>query len=213
MTATLYSYWRSTAAYRIRIALNLKAVEYDVVSVNLAPNVKENRGDSYASRNPQQLVPYFEDDRVSLAQSMAILDYLEERYPEPKLLPEDAQRRGDIRAFSQHIACDVHPLNNVSVLTYLSNDLGIDDEARSAWYTHWVHRVFRSAESVIKQHNGPFVFGDTLTMADVLLVPQVYNAHRFYVAMDEFPNILAVEAHCLGLDAFDRARPENQPDA
>ncbi len=213
MTATLYSYWRSTAAYRVRIALNLKGIAYDVQSINLAPSVKENRGEAYADRNPQQLVPYFEDDQVSLAQSMAILEYLEERYPEPSLLPGDVQRRGDIRAFSQHIACDVHPLNNVSVLTYLSNDLGLDDDARSAWYTHWVHRVFHSAEAEIARHGGPFVFGDTLTMADVLLVPQVFNAHRFDVPMDHFPNILSVEAHCLSLDAFEKARPENQPDA
>ncbi|MEM8684096.1 MAG: maleylacetoacetate isomerase [Pseudomonadota bacterium] len=213
MSATLYSYWRSTAAYRIRVALNLKGVDYDLVSINLAPGVKENRGDDYATRNPQQLVPFFEDDRVSLAQSMAILEYLEERYPEPRLLPAGTQQRGEVRAFCQHIACDVHPLNNVSVLTYLSNDLGIDDDARSTWYAHWVHRVFRSAESEIARHGGAYVFGDTLTMADVLLVPQVYNAHRFDVPMSEFPNILAVEARCLALEAFDRARPEKQPDA
>ncbi len=213
MTATLYSYWRSTAAYRVRIALNLKGVAYDVHPVDLAPSVRENRGEQYAARNPQQLVPFFEDDRVSLGQSMAILEYLEERYPTPPLLPEDAQRRGDIRAFSQHIACDVHPLNNVSVLTYLSNQLDVDDDARSAWYTHWVHRVFRSAEAEIARHDGPFVFGESLTMADVLLVPQVFNAHRFGVPMEAFPHILAVESHCLGTDAFDKARPENQPDA
>jgi len=213
VTATLYSYWRSTAAYRVRIALNLKGVAYVTERVDLTPGVDAQRDPAYAAKNPQRLVPYFVDDRIESAQSMAILEYLEERYSKPSLLSGDAQRRADIRSVCQHIACDVHPLNNVGVLTYLRKDMQADAEAVSRWYANWVYRVFDSIEPLVERHGGPFVFGDTLTLADVLLVPQMYNAHRFEVPIEQYPSLLAVEAHCLTIDAFGRARPENQPDA
>ncbi len=213
MTVRLYSYWRSSAAYRVRIALNLKGVDYDIIPVDLAPGVDEQKQSDYEAINPQRLVPFFVDNDVALSQSMAILDYLEERYPAPALLPSDAQARGDVRSACLHIACDVHPLNNVAVLVYLKKELGVDDEQFNAWYRHWIYRVFDSLETEIDKHDGPFVFGPHLTLADLLLVPQVYNARRFDVPLDRYPNVLRVTDHCNTLPAFDAALPEKQPDA
>ena len=211
--ATLYSYWRSTAAYRVRIVLNLKGIDYTIVPVDLKPGVDEQRSDAYAGRNPQRLVPFFEDDEVATGQSMAILEYLEERYPEPGLLPSTRQRRADVRAVCQHIACDVHPLNNIAVLVYLKQQLGVTDGQHDDWYAHWIYRAFDSIEPLVAKHGGPFVFGDTLTLADALLVPQVFNARRFDVLLDDYPNIVSVTDLCNAIAAFDRARPERQPDA
>ncbi|MDJ0917327.1 MAG: maleylacetoacetate isomerase [Woeseiaceae bacterium] len=211
--ATLYSYWRSSAAYRVRIALNLKGIKYDLVSVDLKPGTAEHHAEDYALRNPQKLVPFFEDDRVTIGQSMAILEYLEERYPEPPLLPLDPQLRGEVRSVCQHIACDVHPLNNLGVLLYLSEELGISDAQRDQWYAHWIHRVFDSIEPITERHAGPYVFGEQLTLADVLLVPQVYNAQRFNVPLDNYPGIVWVTDYCNRHAAFDQAKPESQPDA
>lgn len=213
MRAALYSYWRSTAAYRVRIALNLKGVDYDIVAVDLKPGVDAQRAPEYANRNPQRLLPFFEDDGVALAQSMAILEYLEERYPEPRLLPADAQRRGEVRAVCQHIACDVHPLNNIAVLQYLEHDLHVDQAGRDRWYAHWVERVFASVEQAAQPHGGPFTFGDDMTMADILVVAQVYNARRFSVPLERYPTLVAVTDHCNSIDAFSKALPERQPDA
>lgn len=210
---TLYSYWRSTAAYRVRIALNLKGIKHDIVSVDLKPGVAEHRADEFALRNPQKLVPFYEDDRVSIGQSMAILEYLEERYPEPALLPNEPQLRGEVRSLCQHIACDVHPLNNIAVLIYLSEELGVSDAQRDKWYAHWIYRVFDSIEPVTERHEGPYVFGEQLTLADVLLVPQVFNARRFNVPLDDYPGIVWVTDYCNRIAAFDKAKPENQPDA
>ena len=210
---TLYSYWRSTAAYRVRIALNLKGIDYDVVSVDLKPGIAAHRAPDYAAKNPQRLVPFFEDDKVAIGQSIAILEYLEERYPEPALLPDDAQRRGEVRSLCQHIACDVHPLNNIAVLLYLSQELGASNAQRDGWYAHWIYRAFDSIEPIIAAHDGPFVFGERLTMAETCLIPQVFNARRFNVPLDNYPGIVRTTDYCNQLPAFEQARPEKQPDA
>jgi len=209
----LYSYWRSSAAYRVRIALNLKELDYDIVPVSLAPGVSEHRGEDYLSRNPQGLVPFLEDDDVAVGQSMAILEYLEEVYREMPLLPDATGAAARIRSFCNSIACDIHPLNNLRVLNYLKGEMGQGEDAVQDWYVHWIHEGFRSAEAFIDEAaDGKFVYGDEPTLADVLLVPQVYNARRFKVPLDDFPRIVEVVDHCNTLPAFVEAQPENQPD-
>jgi maleylacetoacetate isomerase/maleylpyruvate isomerase len=210
---TLYSYWRSTAAYRVRLALNLKGLEYRIVPVSLLPGVSEHRKDAYRQRNPQMLVPYIEDGDFGTGQSQAILEYLEEAYPEPALLPPSTKTRAAIRSFCNSICCDVHPLNNLRVLVYLKETLGISDEQRDAWYAHWIHEGFRAAEITAGKYGGPFLFGKTVTLADICLVPQVYNARRFNVALEDYPKLVAIDAHCSGIAAFEAAAPGNQPDA
>ncbi len=211
--ARLYSYWRSTAAYRVRIALNLKGLSYETVAVDLKPGIDAQKSTAYTDRNPQGLIPFFEDGNVEIAQSMAILAYLDEQHPEPPLLPATAQMRGDVRSIAQLIACDIHPLNNIGVLTFLSDAMEIDATARGQWYENWIHRGFQSIEDTIRAKGDGFTIGDTPTLADVCLVPQVYNARRFNVPLSNYPEIVAVEQRCLDLPAFDEARPERQPDA
>ena len=213
MAIKLYSYWRSTAAYRVRLALNLKGLPFETVPVSLLPGVSEHRQDAYRARNPQMLVPFLEDGEFSSGQSMAILEYLEEAYPTPELLPESQQDCADVRSFCNSIVCDIHPLNNLRVQLYLKRELGADDAGLHAWMTHWMHEGFRSAEQTAVSHDGPFVFGESVTLADCCLVPQLYNAHRFDIALDDFPNLVAIEAHCLSLPEFQQAIPEKQPDA
>ena len=213
MSIKLYSYWRSTAAYRIRVALNLKGLEYETIPVSLLPGVAEHRQDTYRALNPQMLVPFLEDRDFSSGQSLAILEYLEEAYPTPELLPESQQECADVRSFCNSICCDIHPLNNLRVQLYLKRELGADESAVQAWMTHWMHEGFRSAELTAMAHDGPFVFGESVTLADCCLVPQLYNAHRFDIALDDFPTLLAVEAHCLSLPEFEAAVPERQADA
>lgn len=215
MTIRLYSYWRSSAAYRVRIVLALKGLDYETVPVSLAPGVSEHRTDAYRARNPQMLVPFLEDGAIATGQSQAIMEYLEEAYPEPPLLPKSRRERAEVRAFCNGICCDIHPLNNLRVLQYLKNDLGADEAAISAWYSHWIRVGFRAAETMAERHaaGGPFVFGATPTLADACLVPQMYNARRYAVTVDDFPRLVAVVAHCNTLPAFLTALPENQPDA
>ena len=208
----LYSYWRSTAAYRARIALNLKNIEYETVSVDLLAG--EEYQPDYAAINPQMLVPALEHDGRVLYQSLAIIEYLDETFPEPALLPKDRAARAEVRAFAQSIACDIHPLNNTRVIKYLGDDLGIDESNRMKWYRHWVRIGFEAIETRLEAtSDGRFCFGDSPCLADVLLIPQVYNAHRFDVDMKPFPLIGRINEHCLGLDAFARAAPQNQPGA
>lgn len=209
----LYGYWRSSATYRVRIALELKGIRYTIVPVSLAPGVAEQRQDEYRERNPQMLVPYLEDGEVAIAQSLAILEYLEETYTDKPLLPESPAASAAVRSFCSAICCDIHPLNNLRVLQYLKQQLGISDEQRDDWYAHWVLEGFRSAELVAADSGGPFVFGERPTLADACLVPQMYNAHRFKVPLEAFPHLLAVEKHCSALPEFVAAAPENQPDA
>ena len=209
MTIRLYSYWRSSAAYRVRIALNLKQLDYDIVPVSLAPGVEEHRQAQYRELNPQMLVPFLEDGEVRIGQSMTILEYLEETYPAVTLLPEHHPLRSQVRAFCNLIACDIHPLNNLRVMQFIKSEFGADPT--DSWYAHWIHEGFNAAEALAS--DGPFVFGPAPTLADVLLVPQVYNARRFNVALDDFPKLEAIAERCNGLSAFKNAAPEAQPDA
>jgi maleylacetoacetate isomerase len=209
----LYSYWRSTAAYRVRLALNLKGIEYETVPVSLLPGVSEHHGEAYRRRNPQMLVPFLEDGNFGVGQSQAILEYLEETRRGTPLLPDTAHGRAAIRSFCNSICCDIHPLNNLRVLRYLKEELGVSDRQRDAWYAHWIHEGFRAAEATAAAHAGPFVFGVSITLADCCLIPQVYNARRFNVSLEDFPRLEAVDAHCTSLPEFQAAAPENQPDA
>ena len=205
----LYSYWRSSASYRVRIALNLKELEHEIVPVSLAPGVAEHRGDAYRAKNPQMLVPYLEDGNVRIGQSMAILEYLEENYPDFPLLPANEPQRSRVREFCQMIACDIHPLNNLRVLHYIKTEFGVDPAGD--WYRHWIQEGFSAAEQLAG--DGDFVFGDNVSLADALLVPQVYNARRFKVPLDDFPKLVAITEYCKELPAFRDAAPEHQPDA
>ena len=205
----LYSYWRSSAAYRVRIALHLKGLDFQTVPISLAPGISEQRQDHYRAINPQMRVPFLEDGEVAIGQSMAILEYLEETYPAVTLLPEQHPLRSQVRAFCNIIACDIHPLMNLRVMTYIKDNFGADPTGD--WYTHWIHDGFRAAETLARDSH--FAFGDVPTLADVLLVPQVYNARRFNVVLDEFPKLTAIAARCDELPAFKKAAPERQPDA
>ncbi|MDQ9821512.1 maleylacetoacetate isomerase [Acinetobacter bereziniae] len=206
----LYSYFRSSAAYRVRIALNLKQLDYVIQPVHLLKN--EQQQESYIALNPSQLVPSLIDQDQSFIQSLNILEYLEERYPSLPLLPTDLIERAKVRAFSQTIACDIHPLDNLRVLKYLKHELAVNDEQKNQWYQHWIIEGFKSLEMQLKDSNGQFCFGTQATFADCCLIPQVYNAKRFNVDLSDFPKIQSIDQHCLSLPAFLRAIPEQQPD-
>tara|TARA_R110001592_G_scaffold363323_1_gene684033 strand:- start:136002 stop:136634 length:633 start_codon:yes stop_codon:yes gene_type:complete len=208
----LYSYHRSSAAYRVRIALNLKGLPYDYVSVNLLHS--EQKSDNYLARNPQGLLPALElADGEVLAQSIAILEWLEESYPSPALLPENTLERARVRSLVNNIACDIHPLNNLSIMNYLRTELGASDEGVHQWYCHWVERGFSAIEQGLARTMGKCCFGDEPTLADICLIPQAYNAFRFKVPMEDYANIRKIVEHCNTLEAFSRATPESQPDA
>lgn len=213
--AKLYGYWRSSAAYRVRLALRLKGIEYEDVAVNLAPGKAEHRDDAYRALNPQMLVPFYDDGTVATGQSLAILEYLEEAHPEVPLLPADPLARAQVRSFSLAICCDIHPLNNLRVLRYLKGELAVSDEQFDDWYRHWIVEGFAHAEQFAREHSasGNFVFGDGATIADVCLVPQVYNARRFNVALDEFPTLVGIVNACNERPEFEASLPEAQPDA
>jgi maleylacetoacetate isomerase len=208
----LYSYYRSSAAFRVRIALNLKGLAYETQAIHLIKDGGHNRRPEYRAVNPQMRVPALVTPGGEvLIQSLAIIEYLDETHPQPPLLPQDPIARAKVRALSELIACDIHPLNNTSSLRYLKNKLGQEQSAIDTWYHHWVLEGFEALEQLIEA--GPYCCGDAVTIADVCLVPQLYNARRLKVPLDKFPKILSVDAACLRLAAFDRARPENQPDA
>lgn len=209
----LYGYWRSTAAYRVRIALGLKQIACEHISVHLVKDGGEQLKPDYVALNPAKLVPTLVDGQVSLNQSVAIMEYLDEKYPELPLLPKDPVTRAKVRAFCQDIACDIHPLNNLRVLKYLKGQLDVSDEAKDAWYAHWITVGFEAIETRLADTMGTFCFGDEAGMADICLMAQIYNARRFNVPLDSFPRIRQVEGNCQQLDAFVAARPENQPDA
>jgi maleylacetoacetate isomerase len=208
----LYSYFRSSAAYRARIALNIKGLSYDTVSVHLVKDGGHNRRPEFRAINPQMRVPALVTANGEvLIQSLAIIEYLDETHPNPPLLPRDPIARAKVRALAQIIACDIHPLNNTSSLRYLKNQMGQEQRAIDAWYHHWVVEGFTALEALIAP--APYACGKDVSLADICLVPQVYNARRLKVPLDAFPKITGVEAACLALPAFDRARPERQPDA
>ena len=214
--STLYTYYRSSAAYRVRIALNLKGMPYTAVPVHLVKDGGQHRSAAYRARNPQALVPAFElEDGTVLTQSLAIMEYLDEVQPEPALLPADAIGRARVRALAQAIACDLHPVNNLRVLQYLSQQLGISAEQKDAWYRHWVDTGLQGLEALLADHpsTGRFCHGDTPTLADCCLVPQLYNARRFQCPLDAYPTIRRIAAACETLPAFQQAAPEMQPDA
>lgn len=209
----LYTYFRSSAAYRVRIALNLKGIAADMVPVHLVKDGGQQTKPDYLVKNPQGLVPALElDNGTVLTQSIAIIEYLEQIKPMPRLVPPDPIMAAKVRAAALAIACDTHPLNNLRVLNYLKGPLGRSQPAVDAWYRYWV--LEGGLQAVERMINGdPFCFGAAPTLADVVLVPQVFNARRFDVALDHLPKILAVDAACARLDAFAKAHPAQQPDA
>jgi maleylacetoacetate isomerase len=208
----LYTYFRSSAAYRVRIALNLKGLAYDMVPVHLTKDGGQHRRDDYRAVNPQMRVPALElADGTVLLQSLAIIEYLDETHPQPPLLPSDPLARAQVRALAQIVACDIHPLNNLAPLQYLRRQLKHEQSDIDAWYHHWVLTGFEALEALLSP--GPYAAGAQVTLADVCLVPQVYNARRFKVPLDRFPKIVAADAACARLAAFQHAHPDNQPDA
>ena len=208
----LYTYYRSSAAYRVRIALHFKGLAYEAMPVDL--RLGAQRRTEYLALNPQGLVPALEDDSALLAQSLAIIEYLEETHPDPPLLPGAPLERAQVRSLALAIACDLHPLNNLRVLNYLRSPLGHDEVAVNAWYRHWVEQVFQGLESVARRSSdGRHLLGESVTLADVCLVPQLFNARRFGCDLSPFPILTAIGAHLEGLDAFARAAPALQPDA
>jgi maleylacetoacetate isomerase len=208
----LYSFFRSSAAYRVRIAFNLKDLSYETVAIHLQREGGLNRKPSYRSVNPQMRVPTLAlDSGEIITQSLAIIEYLDEVHPRPPLLPRDSVERAQVRALAQLVACDIHPLNNLSPLRYLKNEFGQDQSRIDAWYCHWVREGFDALEAMISP--GPYAYGADVTLADICLVPQVANARRLKVPLDAYPKIIAVDAACTRLAAFEEARPENQPDA
>lgn len=209
----LFEYFRSSAAYRVRIALNLKSIAYEHSGVNLLKG--EDSSIAYNGINPQGLVPALEHDGQILTQSLAICEYLDEVNPEPPLLPGSALDRAKIRALAQAIACDIHPVDNLRVLKYLTATLGVSEKDKLTWYRHWVIEGFNGIEPLLSNgsDSGHFCHGNSATLADLCLIPQVFNARRFEVDLSPYPRIRAIEKHCLEQDAFAKARPEVQPDA
>ena len=208
----LYSYFRSSAAYRVRIALNFKGIAYETVPVHLVKDGGHNRRPEFRAVNPQMRIPALvAPGGEVLIQSLAIIEYLEEVQPDPPLLPKDPVARARVRALADIIACDIHPLNNVGPLRYLKREMHQEQTAIDAWYHHWVIEGFEALEALVDP--APYACGTEVTMADLCLVPQVYNARRLKVPLDKFPKLLGIEAACLSHPAFNSARPENQPDA
>jgi maleylacetoacetate isomerase len=209
---TLYSYWRSSAAYRVRIALNLKGLPYQTLGVDLRPPASAQRSPDYAALNPQQLVPTLVDGDTVIGQSLAIVEYLDERYPQPPLLAPGAGERARARQIALAISADLHPLNNLRVLNYLEKELGADPATRRAWYHHWLKLGLDACERLVDEH-GPYALGKTVGLADLCLVPQLYNARRYEFPLDAYPRLCRIDAACAALEAFALSRPERQPDA
>jgi len=208
----LYTYWRSSAAYRVRIALNLKGIDHELVPTRLTAN--EHRGEAYLSTNPQGLVPALEHDGAVFTQSLAIIEYLDSVKASPRMFPEDPAARAHVAAMAQAVACDIHPLNNLRVMNYLRGELAQDADAVQAWYAHWIHAGFRALEAWAKEFSGGgrFLYGDAVTVADVCLVPQIYNARRFSIGLEDYPLLVGIDANLQSLPAVIAASPEQQPD-
>lgn len=208
---TLYTYWRSTAAYRVRIALALKGLSATMIPINLLKG--EHLSGAFNATNPQHMLPVLEDDGVRLTQSLGILEYLEDVYPTPPLLPSDPVQAARVRAIAQAIACDIHPLNVPRVMKYMTEQFGISEEQKTAWMQHWIREGLRAVEALLDHSSKhPLCVGSTPTIAECCLIPQVYNAKRFGVELDEFRSISKIYSHCLTLQAFQSAAPEMQVD-
>jgi maleylpyruvate isomerase len=207
----LYSFFRSSAAYRVRLALSIKDVPFETITLNLPKG--EHRAPDFVSLNPHRTIPVIDDDGVVLMQSLAIIEYLDARYPIPRLIPTDTIERARVQAFAQVIACEIHPLNNLRVLRHLRTELGLDEERVNKWVRHWIGESFVSLEALLGESAGRYSFGDELTIADVCLVPQMYNARRFNCDLTAFPTVVRVTDTLRALPAFARAAPELQPDA
>lgn len=204
----LYDYFRSSAAYRVRIALNLKGIDYESRQIDLRAG--DQRSDEYKALNPQGLVPMLDIDGHRLTQSLAIINYLDLRYPNQPLIPAAAADRAHVVAMVMAIACDIHPLNNLRVLNYLKNELGHSQEEADAWYAHWISEGLPALEAMAKPQAGKFLFGDAPTGADILLVPQLFNARRFNVPVDAYPTLLRAEENANKMEAFAAAHPDRQ---
>jgi len=215
MALRLYTYWRSSAAYRVRIALALKGLEYESVPRHLLRDGGEQRRPEYLALNPQGFVPALEHDGVVVTQSLAICEYLDECFPTPPLLPAGARERAAVRAMALAVACDIHPLNNLRVLQHLRTEYGQDDEGLGRWARHWISRGFEALEQLVARHSGDgrHCSGKAVTLADVCLVPQVANARRVQLDLAPWPRLMAVTGHLESLPAFAAARPDVQPDA
>lgn len=211
----LYTYWRSSAAYRVRIGLHLKGLAHDLLPVHLVRDGGQQHAPDYVALNPQHLVPTLRHGEQVLTQSLAILEYLDEVFPQAPLLPSSPQARARVRALAQLVACDIHPLNNLRVLQYLERTVEAQAMRREEWTRHWMREGFAALEALLAGHpdTGRYCHGDTPGLADCCLVPQLYNAHRFGVDLAPYPTLQRIEQACLALEAFDRARPERQPDA
>src|SRR5687768_14511353 len=207
-----YTYFRSSAAYRVRIALNLKGLTPEPLAIHLTKDGGKQHSPEFRAVNPHGRVPALTlDSGEVLTQSLAIIDYLDETHPKPPLLPPDPALRAKVRAFAQLIACDIHPLNNLISLQYLRRALKHEQAEINTWYRHWVTQGFEALEAMARPN--PYCFGAEVTLADICLVPQMFNARRLNTPLDKFPKLTAIDAACLKLAAFDKARPENQPDA
>jgi len=210
----LYSYWRSSASYRVRMALNLKGLDYSIRPVHLVRDGGQQHAPEYQALNPQELVPTLEIDGEVITQSLAILEFLDEQHPEPALLPEDSSGRARVRALALAMACDIHPLNNLRVLKYLVKELGVDEQAKLAWYRHWTELGLSQVELLLDDPStGDFCHGDEPGMADCCLLPQVYNARRFDCNLDAMPRVTAICDRLMEIPAVRAAAPDNQPDA
>lgn len=209
----LYGYWRSSASYRVRIALNLKGLTYEYEPVHLVKDGGQQHSEAYRKLNPARLVPTFIDGDLRLNQSLAIIEYLEECYPDTPLLPSAPADKAKARALAYDLACELQPVTNLRVLQYLTGELNCSDEQRSAWIANWVEKSFTAFEQRLTEYAGDYCYGNSVTLADICLIPQVYNAQRFNLDLTSYPTLMAVHERLQALDAVQQARPENQADA